>query len=195
MLLRFHFKFRSCSKDCFRFWVPFGLPFWFIFQKNTVSKMASKKDPQHENKSLSWLIDMSGGSQRGCLACAFLKQETTNRAHILGNATRHRVLCSKMLFELLSIAKCRKAALKTLLVMWHALGKGPLNLIICIIIYRENVKKYKELMRDSQSIAKINWNCYELPRTLPPSPACLLVGWLAAGWLTGWLAACWLAGR
>ena len=49
-------------------------------------------------------MNMSGGSQRGRLACALLKQETTVRAQISKIAARAHVLCSKMLFQFVSIA-------------------------------------------------------------------------------------------
>ena len=49
-------------------------------------------------------MNMSGGSQRGRLACALLKQETTVRAQISKIAARAHVLFSKMLFELVSIS-------------------------------------------------------------------------------------------
>ena len=48
-------------------------------------------------------IPVSGGSQGRRLACALLKQETTVRAQISNIAARAHVLCSKMLFQFVSI--------------------------------------------------------------------------------------------
>ena len=51
---------------------------------------------------------MSGGSQKGRLACALLKQETTARAQDAARIDFHCMFfqqqCSKMLTELASIA-------------------------------------------------------------------------------------------
>ena len=70
--------------------------------------LASKQDP----------MNMSGGSQRSRLACALLKQETTVRAQISNIAAGAHVLFSKC---------CLNSFKSTLLMIWHALGKGPAN--------------------------------------------------------------------
>ena len=78
--------------------MPLGLHL-ASFLRKTVPEIASKKvNSQHEDSHylrLSGPIDVSGSSQRGRLACALLEKETK---------ALDRVLCSKILCELVSIA-------------------------------------------------------------------------------------------
>ena len=72
---------------------------------------------------------LSQASPTALLACALLEQETTVRAQIPKIAARARVLCSKMLFELVSIEdfwenyECRDHMVDKLTRLWQRPGE------------------------------------------------------------------------
>ena len=106
MFFRLHFK---CHfwQDFLNFWSHFGVHLAPFFRKKLFRKWLRKKGP-HTWKLLT--IVVSRGSQRGRLACALLKQERTVRAQISKIAARAHVLCSKMLFQFVSIDFFQKCA-------------------------------------------------------------------------------------
>ena len=83
-----------------------------------------------------WTTPMPESSQRGRLACAFLKQETITRVRVPKKSARDQVLSSKIMFDVASIAhvpnknseEIRRVDVKSaLFIIWHALGKSPAN--------------------------------------------------------------------
>ena len=140
MFCRLRFKCRFLT-DFRRFWIPFEGPFGIIFQKTNGSENSfNEKGPP------TWkarILNMAGGSQRGRLACALRKQETTVRAQNLARIGFH------CFFQKLAWTCCfgwpylqifqedvrtmeRIDVESTWSVIWHALGQRPDELIAVI---------------------------------------------------------------
>ncbi len=146
MFFRLHFK---CHfwQDFLNFWSHFGVHLAPFSRKKLFRKWLRKKRP-HTWKLLT--MNVSGGSQRGRLACALLKQETTVRAQNAVRICFHSFfskLKSNMLFELASIANVltkfsKKCNVKsTSLMIWHALGQRPGE--FCVSIQNDRKQIYK----------------------------------------------------
>ena len=87
--------------------------------------MASKKGtPQHENKSPSTCPE----APREAASRASFSNKKQKLEHTFQTiAAQAPVLCLKILFELVFIAKFRKNLFEKLLVILHAVGEGPEN--------------------------------------------------------------------